>query len=98
MNLGQSVAVVLYELIRQTQAEPARAVTEEVPATAADRERLMSVLLETLLAGGLAHRGTEGMVEEKVRRLVRRLQLSRSDVNEWLGLVRQVLWKLKSNS
>ncbi len=47
MNLGQAVAVVLYEAIRQEEARPALAI--EVPqATAGDRERLVALLAEAL--------------------------------------------------
>jgi len=94
MNLGQAVAVVLYELIRETPAEALHPPAGQPLATAGERERLIALLLEALSSGGYAHRGTENLIEEKVRRLVRDLPLTPSDLNEWLGLVRQILWKL----
>jgi len=93
MNLGQAVAVVLYELIREVplaDADPAQTL-----ATAGERERLSALLIDALSTGGYAHRGTENLMEEKVRRLVRDLPIRSSDLNEWLGLVRQILWKLR---
>lgn len=97
MNLGQAAAIVLYELVRRTTAEAASATPIEQPlATAGERERLMGVLLEALSFSGYAHRGTDTLMEEKVRRLVRHLTLTRSDLHEWLGLVRQLLWKLQA--
>ena len=32
--------------------------------------------------------------EEKLRRLVRRLELSANDAEVWLGMLRQIAWKL----
>ncbi len=44
MNLGQSVAIVLYELIRQTLPEaPAAAAPDSPPATAGEKERLIAL-------------------------------------------------------
>lgn len=99
MNLGQAVAVVLYELIRESGGEArASAVREQPLATAGERERLNSVLLEALSVDGYAHGRTDEEMEEKIRRLVRRLALTGSDAREWLGLVRQLLWKLRSGN
>lgn len=94
MNLGQAVAVVLYELIRQTGAEPVAALPAAPAPTAAERERLIAVLLEALTLGGYAHGGLDP--EPKVRRLVRHLELTAADLREWLSLVRQLVWKLKN--
>lgn len=95
MNLGQAVAVVLYELIREDSAA-APEMAAEPSATAGDRERLISVLLQALSVGGYAHPGPHGSIEEKVRRLVRHLHLTQPDLQEWLGLLRQILWKLEN--
>jgi TrmH family RNA methyltransferase len=96
MNLGQSVAILLSELVRETSVEKvAAAATEPSLATAGQRERLIALLLEALSFNGYAHRGTDTLMEEKVRRLVRHLSLTSGDLYEWLGLVRQLLWKLR---
>jgi len=34
----------------------------------------------------------------KIRRLVRRLQLNAHDAEVWLGMLRQILWKLENIS
>lgn len=87
MNLGQAVAVVLYELIRAGDAE---AVAETEPlATAEERERLVGVLVEALRASGYKQRDAEG-TEEKVRRLVGRMGGTGEDLREWLGVMRRV--------
>jgi TrmH family RNA methyltransferase len=97
MNLGQSVAVVLYELIRQTCPEDPEAPTSESPlATAGEKERLINLVLEALSIGGYPHRATPATMEAKVRRLIRHLALTPSDLHHWLGLLRQLLWKLRA--
>jgi tRNA C32,U32 (ribose-2'-O)-methylase TrmJ len=42
------------------------------------------------------HKVTEGSTELKLRRLVRRMNVNAHDVKVWMGMVRQILWKLKS--
>ena len=94
MNLGQSVAIVLYELIRQ--AEPEAVASESPLATAGEKERLIDLLLEALSINGYPHRVTPATIEAKIRRLVRHLPFTPSDLHHWLGLLRQLLWKLRS--
>jgi hypothetical protein len=36
-----------------------------------------------------------GVVEERMRRLVRHLQLSHAEAQEWLGILRRIVWKLE---
>jgi tRNA/rRNA methyltransferase len=102
MNLGQAVAVVLYELVRRETSGAREAVESSgvVLATADERERLIGVLLEALSFGGLAHAAPNAeraavLMEDKVRGLVQRLALTSPDLHQWLGLVRQILWKLE---
>lgn len=96
MNLGQAVAVCLYELARDTTtplpaAETPRASAEEV-------ERLTTVLLETLHASEYVATQSLDSKEENIRRLLRRMQLSGEDASTWLGMLRQILWKLRAKS
>jgi len=93
MNLGQAVAVTLYELSRESRPLPP--VESESPATAAELERVTSVLLESLEVSGYATPATLAATEEKVRRLIRRLNLTAVDAEILLGMLRQSLWKLK---
>ncbi|MGC2298711.1 MAG: RNA methyltransferase [Acidobacteriaceae bacterium] len=95
MNLGQAVAIVLYEFIRQTgPAEPEALAPHQTLATAGEKERLIALLLEALSFN--PHRTTKPTLEAKVRRLVRHLALTPSDLHHWLGLLRQLLWKLRA--
>ncbi|MGP0074759.1 MAG: RNA methyltransferase [Bryobacteraceae bacterium] len=90
MNLGQAVAVCLYELVRNPappKPDPRK------PALARDLDRLTGLLSEVLEESGYVH--SEG-AEAKIRRLVRRLNLAGHDAQIWLGMIRQIEWKLKS--
>jgi TrmH family RNA methyltransferase len=101
MNLGQAVAVCLYELIRGRKtvgANPAAAknTTEKkkkLLATSAEFERLTQVLLDVLRASGYVKPRIVA-AEEKLRRLVRRMELNANDAEVLLGMLRQVAWKL----
>ena len=93
MNLGQAVAVTLYELVRDS--ELLLPLERKAPTTAAELERLTGVLLESLELSGYATPATLAASEEKARRLVRRLNLSASDAEVLLGMLRQILWKLR---
>ncbi len=93
MNLGQAVAVCLYELARD--AEAARRDPEPVkPATAGDVERFTAMLLDVLRRSGYVNPKTSASTEEKVRRLVRRINLPARDAEVWFGILRQILWSL----
>ena len=95
MNLGQAVAVCLYEMIRDPRAANLKPEPQK-PADGEDLARLTMLLDEGLSLSGYVHKVTEGSTELKLRRLVRRLNLNAHDVKVWLGMVRQILWKLKS--
>lgn len=95
MNLGQAVAVCLYELVRgrtMTLAKPALAPKLK-SARSTEIERLTQALLQVLRESGYVNPRKVG-AEEKLRRLVRRLELSGNDAEVLLGMMRQVAWKL----
>jgi tRNA/rRNA methyltransferase len=95
MNLGQAVAVCLYEIIRSSATGKAKP-GERQPAKAEDLERLTRLLEEVLDQSGYVHSRAEGSTRMKIRRLVRRLDLNAHDTEVWLGMLRQILWKLVS--
>jgi TrmH family RNA methyltransferase len=95
MNLGQAAAVCLYELIRQTDAPPLN--EPQSMATAEDLERVTELLGEVLASIGYAKRRPAGAEPTEVRRMVRRLNLNQSDARRWIGVLRQLLWKLGHN-
>jgi TrmH family RNA methyltransferase len=93
MNLGQAVAVCLYELVRDSKA----AQRQEKPkhATAGEIERITELLLEALRASGYLKPNPAAAAKQKVRRLVRRLNLQANDAETLLGMLRQILWKTR---
>jgi len=96
MNLGQAVAVCLYELIRDAKA--AR-IPQKLPlAPAAKVERITEMLLEALHASGYLGRRNVADAEPRIRRLVRRLNLPARDAVIWMGILRQLLWKMRSGN
>jgi TrmH family RNA methyltransferase len=95
MNLGQAVALCLYEIMRSSAA--ARQAPEgRSPAKAAELERITGLLEEVLGASGYVHDRVEGSTRLKLRRLVRRAHWSAHDAEVWLGMLRQIRWKLLS--
>jgi tRNA/rRNA methyltransferase len=94
MNLGQAVAVCLYEIVRD--AKTAR-LPEKLPgASAGEVERITMKLLDVLHASGFLEMRRVADAEERIRRLVRRLNLPARDAVIWLGIMRQILWKMES--
>ena len=96
MNLGQAVAICLYELIRDSattvEAENAN------PASSAEIERIHETLFTALEASGYPKLNSSDSFEGAVRRLVRRLRLQTGDAEFLLGMLRQIVWKLKVSS
>jgi TrmH family RNA methyltransferase len=96
MNLGQAVAVCLHELVRELNARVK--AEEQTAATAAVLDRLTAMLLDALCVSGYVKPTAADRTEQKVRRLVRRLNLSAENAHVGLGMLRQILWKMRSKS
>lgn len=96
MNLGQAVAVCLYELIRDPKITAAfeRLPEKLIPATAGEVERFTNVLTEALSLSGFLNRRTVADADDRIRRLVRRLKLPQRDADMWTGIMRQIVWKM----
>jgi tRNA/rRNA methyltransferase len=92
MNLGQAVAVCLYEIARSVDMERPPQETQRAPA--GEVELITSILLDALRVSGYVKPGTEVVMEDKARRLVRRMNLQPADATVWLGMLRQIAWKL----
>jgi tRNA/rRNA methyltransferase len=107
MNLGQAVAVCLYELASrafavQTQppdAPPARDATEaaEPAAASGHLDRLAGVIEETMAAAGYSPRSMQAANRHDLRLLLRRLAPRERDTRRILGLFRRILWRLKQS-
>jgi TrmH family RNA methyltransferase len=93
MNLGQAVAVCLYELSRDS-ASVSHRFEPSASAPAEQYDRLTDLLLDLLARSGYTQERTSHSSELKIRRLLRRTVIPASDTETWLGILRQILWKL----
>lgn len=96
MNLGQAVAVCLYELKRNSRVR--NSPEKGSAASSAETERIHETLLTALRASGYPKLNSSRSFQGAVRRLVRRLQLKTGDAEFLLGMLRQIVWKLKKNA
>lgn len=96
MNLGQAVAVCLYELVRETGIH----VGVGVPSAseAGEVERLTALLTEVLEKTGYTRRHPANCDEAQIRRLVLRMGMTASDAPVWMGILRQMLWKVRGEA
>jgi tRNA/rRNA methyltransferase len=103
MNLGQAVAVCLYELTSQPfrlerEKDGAPGVNEPSapasPGSSGSLDRLAGVIEETMRAAGYSPKGMQSANRHDLRLLLRRLSLSAHDVRRILGLFRRILWRL----
>jgi TrmH family RNA methyltransferase len=94
MNLGQAVAVCLYELVREKGMHAG--ISVPAAADAGEVERLTVLLTEVLEKTGYTRRHPANCDEAQIRRLVLRMGVTASDAPVWMGILRQMLWKLRS--
>ena len=94
MNLGQAVSVCLYELVRQPEL-PTVSAGGEASAPAGEVERLTALLTEVLEETNYTKRYPANCDAGQIRRLVLRMGAAASDVPVWMGILRQVLWKVR---
>jgi tRNA/rRNA methyltransferase len=99
MNLGQAVAVCLYELAGRavampepTPATPVPSITSAAPSGRLDL--LAGVIEEAMRAAGYSPRAMQPANRHDLRLLLRRLSLSAHDNRRILGLFRRILWRL----
>ena len=87
----------LMELARGKKTAAAKTAPgkkENASATSGDVERLTQVLLKVLDASGYVKPRAAAATEENLRRMVRRMELNANDTDMWLGMLRQMAWKL----
>jgi tRNA/rRNA methyltransferase len=99
MNLGQAVAVCLYELAVRAFT-PAEALSQKeaspIPpaAPAGNLDRLAGVIEEAMRSAGYSPRGMQPANRHDLRLTLRRLAPSARDTRRILGLFRRILWRL----
>jgi len=103
MNLGQAVAVCLYELAARLpqlesppkpQPESAPASATDLAATSSNLDLLIGVVEETMLAAGYSPRSMQAANRHDLRLILRRLAPNAKDTRRILGLFRRILWRL----
>jgi TrmH family RNA methyltransferase len=94
MNLGQAVAVCLYELSRDPGSPPEQ---KPVRASADVVGRVGATLFEVLRSSGYVKAGADASTKLKLRRLLGRLTLAAEDAELWLGMLRKILWKVSAD-
>ena len=92
MNLGQAVAICLYELIRNSSI--AAESESQTAASAAEVERIYEALLTALQASDYPKLNSSDTFQSAVRRMAFRLRLHTGDAEFLLGMLRQIVWKL----
>jgi TrmH family RNA methyltransferase len=97
MNLAQAVAIVVYELSRGHSKVQAKSKLASAAANMESINRISAALLEALHASGYIHPRSAATAEEKLRRMLRRFQLSSADAEVLLGMLRKILWKLSAS-
>jgi len=93
MNLGQAVAICLYELIRYQGKLASKVKTKA--AAAGTIERIVQTLLAALRESEYINPKTGQLAEEKLRRMIRRMNLEAADAEVLLGMLHKINWKLK---
>jgi tRNA/rRNA methyltransferase len=96
MNLGQAVAVCLYELaVRACPADVNPQKTALKGATPSGTlDLLAGVVEQTMQAAGYSPHTMQAANRHDLRLMLRRLALSQPDARRILGLFRRVLWRL----
>jgi tRNA/rRNA methyltransferase len=96
LNLGQAVAVCLYELVRSAGVAMGRVSRSDLAgAEAREMERLTGLLTEVLEETGYTKRHPANCDEGQIRRLLLRMKVAASDVPVWMGVLRQILWRVR---
>ena len=103
MNLGQAVAVCLYELATRAFPAPPVLPAEAFPAAPSGSTRsanlalLASVIQDTMEAARYSPRSMQAANRHDLRLLLRRLAPSERDTRRILGLFRRILWRLRKD-
>ena len=99
MNLGQAVAVCLYELAtRVAETEIGKPSHLEPAAASGKLELLAGLIEESMVAAGYSPRAMQPANRHDLRLLLRRLSLSARDTRRMMGLFRRILWRLRHPS
>jgi tRNA/rRNA methyltransferase len=93
MNLGQAVAVCLYELA--VRIDSTEVMSGPEPVESNRLELLAGMVEEAMEAADYRPRALQPTNRHDLRLLLRRLSLSAHDTRRILGIFRRILWRLK---
>ena len=96
MNLGQAVAICLYELVRATgrKGSPEKRTRASLGVV----ERIAEEMLAALRTSEYINPKTGQLAGEKLRRLLRRMNFEAADAEVLLGMFHKINWKLDENA
>ncbi len=96
MNLGQAVAVCLYDLAARASSPPtAPNPADPDPVTSRDLDLLAKVVRDTIEAANYSPAAMQKANRHDLDLLLRRLALTRRDARRILGLFRRILFRLR---
>jgi len=96
MNLGQAVAVCLYELVRSRNGAVPIAKDSAPPAAdSGTLDRLAELVDKTMTASGYSPQIMQKANQHDLRVMLRRLGWVEADAKRALGLFRRILWRLQ---
>lgn len=95
MNLGQAVAVALYELTRTVNQDSPTILFPPTMVGSEHLERLAALVEETMEEVNYLTRGLRSANGEALRILLRRLMPNDTDLRRMMGLFRRILWRLR---
>jgi tRNA/rRNA methyltransferase len=100
MNLGQAVAVCLYEISRNPESSSQTEISafETQRPDSGQLDRLAGLIEETMEAVNYSTRGMRSANGEALRVLLRRLMPNEADLRRMMGLFRRILWQIRRNS
>lgn len=109
MNLGQAVAVCLYELnsrafpsrppgpLARDGETPGKEEHRGVAAPSGELDRLAEVVEQTMAAAGYSPRAMRQANRHDLRLLLRRLAPGPRDTRRIMGLFRRIMWRLRQS-
>jgi TrmH family RNA methyltransferase len=95
---SSEIATLLHSGKPEIDHQRASAPGDSRLATSEESERLAASLIQALSMSGYVKSGTDAAVEDRVRRLVRRMRLTSDDADLVQGMVKQILWKLRTGT
>lgn len=98
MNLGQAVAVCLYELavrVFRVREEESASLSQAKPAVSERLDLLADVVEQAMVAADYSPSAMRAANRHDMRLLLRRLAPSEKDLRRILGLFRRILWRLE---